>query len=108
MTNEEIIKSMVNILQEKGEPCLESELLDALKTNGIEISKTHLDDIIANNPTIFSRTPEVKKDEKVIQESGVRLAGVDPMPESVTNNTIKELPTKKVGLPPNQNKNRRK
>lgn len=102
MTNEELFQNMVSILEDKGGHCLESELLEALKTKGIEISKTLLDGIILQNPTVFSQTPEVSKDGKVTQESEVRLAGVEPMPKSVTNNTIEELPTKKVGLPNNQ------
>lgn len=97
MTKEELIQNMVDILQEKGGHCLESELLEALKTKGIEIRKTFLDDIILQNPTVFSKT-------SVTQESEVRLAGVETMPKSVTNNTIDKLPTGKVGLPENQNK----
>lgn len=97
MTKEELIQNMVDILQGKGGYCLESELLEALKTKGIKISKTLLDNIISQNPTVFSKT-------SVTQESEVRLAGVETMPKSVTNNTIKELPTGKVGLPTNQNK----
>lgn len=108
MTKEELIQNMVDILQGKGGYCLESELLKALQAIDKSISKIQMDNVITKYFGIFKRTNEISKNGEVVQESGVELASVVPMPESKTDNTIDKLPTGKVGLPENQNKNERK